>query len=107
MTIKYFSTIVSLCTGEDIDYEEEKGEKLEKIMNILAMSEEELDQCNDRDSIRNTCRKIVRVVFKQELEDITFPYGKILKQKKYKPRTSAIRGMLNKSASDHRLPFSS
>ncbi|CAF1497866.1 unnamed protein product [Adineta ricciae] len=90
-TIKYFSTIVSLCTGEDIDYEEDKGEKIAKIIDILAMSEEELDHCNDKNSIRNTCRKIVRIVFKQELEDITFPYGRILKKKKYQARMSAIR----------------
>ncbi|CAF3812944.1 unnamed protein product [Adineta steineri] len=40
-TIKYFSTIVSICPGEDINFEDNKGDKLENIMTVLALSEDE------------------------------------------------------------------
>ncbi|CAF3903423.1 unnamed protein product [Adineta steineri] len=71
-TIKYFSTIVSICTEEDIDFEDNKGDKLENIMTVLALSEDELQECYDEHSIRNTCRKVLNKVFNNELLNPTF-----------------------------------
>ncbi|CAF4091160.1 unnamed protein product, partial [Adineta steineri] len=92
-TIKYFSTIVSICTEEDIDFEDNKGDKLENIMTVLALSEDELQECYDEHSIRNTCRKVLNKVFNNGLLDPTFRYGTILNEKKYKKRLVAIHDL--------------
>ena len=81
-TIKYFARIVSICTESDKELEEEKGDKLADIMCILALSEAELEECKDAKSIRNTCRKVVRLVFHQQLADPNVSFGDVLKEKK-------------------------
>ena len=48
-------------------------------MTTLKLSEAELDECTDKKSIRNTCRKLLRRVFKIELADPNIHFGKILK----------------------------
>ncbi|CAF1016602.1 unnamed protein product [Adineta steineri] len=73
-TIKYFSTIVSICSGEDVGFEEK-----------------ELQTCYDINSIRNTCRKVLGIVCKAELEDPTVLYGTILNGNQYQKRLAAIR----------------
>jgi len=100
VTINYFAHIVNLCVGEGTDYEDEKGDKLEKIINILALSEAELQEYTDSKSIRSTCRKLVRVVFKQQLADPDIAFGNILKDKGHKAKVAAICGTLNNLVSD-------
>lgn len=89
VTIDYFSKIVSICTGQATGFEEDKGEKLAVIMDTLAMSEDELTQCTDPKSIRSTCRRIVRIVFKKELENAQVHFRSVLQQEK---KIAAIRG---------------
>lgn len=95
-TLHYFSTIISLCSGGQ-DPTDDKEEKLESIKTILAVSDDDLKACTDDRSIRSTCRSIVRLVLKQELNDPTVSFGRILKDKKYSKVIAAIRGMLSKS----------
>lgn len=97
--LEYFSKIVTICTGQDKEYEESKGEKLATIMDILAMSEDELLQCTDPRSIRNTCRKVVRVVFKDELSNPKIHFRSVLQQTQ---KVGAIRGKrrMKRNASD-------
>ena len=94
VTISYFAKIVSLCTGEDTDYDDAKGERLLDIMTTLAMSETELNDCFNEKSIRATCRNLVRLCFKQELKDNSIHFGAILKDKSYKSQIAAIHGKL-------------
>ena len=66
-----------------------KSDRLLNIMATLALSEAELDECNDVRSIRNTCRKLLRRIFQKELADPNIHFGKILKENSSK--TTAIR----------------
>ncbi|CAF1424199.1 unnamed protein product [Adineta steineri] len=68
-TIKYFSIIVSTCSGEDVDFEESKGDKLEEHYDSLVLG----------------------IVCKAELEDPPVLYGTILNGKQYQKRLAAIR----------------
>ena len=88
-TIAYFATIVDLCKGRDPEAEEEKGEKLARIMDILLLNQAELDECVHSTSIRNTCRKVLRKVFKEELLDPNVHFGHILQKEDV---VKAIRG---------------
>ena len=88
-TIEYFAKIVSIYSGADKDYEESIGDKLAKLMDVLAVSEEQLLECTDVKSIRSTCRKVVRLVFKQALSDENTPFGSVLREKRM---MAAIRG---------------
>lgn len=92
VTINYFAKIVSVCTGEEMEDNDTKSDKLFGIMTTLKLSDAELDECTDKKSIRNTCRKVVRHVFKIELGDPTVPFGKILKEQASK--INAIRRKL-------------
>lgn len=89
LTIEYFAKIVAICTGQDRDDEESKGEKLAAIMDVLALSEDELLQCTDSKSIRNTCRRVVRVVFKDELSNPRVHFRSVLRQTE---KVGAVRG---------------
>ena len=53
------------------------------------MSEAELDECVDKRSIRSTCRKVVRVVFKEELADPSIHFAQVLERK---DKLASIRG---------------
>ncbi|CAF5135379.1 unnamed protein product, partial [Rotaria sp. Silwood1] len=47
VTINYFAKIVSICTGEEKDRNDNKSDQLTNIMATLALSESELDECTD------------------------------------------------------------
>jgi hypothetical protein len=94
VTIDYFATVASICTGADNDHDDNKGDKLADIMLVLAMSEHELDKCTDAKSIRITCRNIVRALFKKDLADHSVQFGTLLKCNKKKKVIAAIRGRL-------------
>ena len=91
-TIAYFATIVDLCKGRDADAEEEKGEKLARIMETLLLNQAELDECVHSTSIRSTCRKVLRKVFKEELLDPKVHFAHILQKEAV---VTAIRGKSN------------
>lgn len=56
------------------------------------MSEAELGECVDERSIRSTCRKVLRVVFKEELRDPSIRFANILERK---DKLAAIRGTVS------------
>lgn len=71
--------------------EQSREEQMKKVMEILAVSEDELDECTDPKSIRSTCRKLVRLIFKDKLVDAGVHFGHLLKNKDYKDIFAAIR----------------
>lgn len=94
-TIAYLSRVVSICTDADNDFEDGKGDKLIKIMTTLALSEPELDRCTEPKSIRSTCRKVVRIVFKDEFDDPDQHFGTLLKKAELRDKFAAIRCTLH------------
>ncbi|CAF1479546.1 unnamed protein product [Adineta steineri] len=87
-TIEYFSTVVEICTGGRND-NDRKADKLEQIMSVLAVTEDELENQLDKKSVRNTCRKIVRLLFSTQLKDPDISFNEL--NKKYKTKIAAIR----------------